>query len=69
MAQEQAGRVLRSASWRAVLTAAVLATWPAQPLRRTPAEWDAVRAAVPGGEHLPSSVIRALRVPKIHPCG
>lgn len=31
MAQEQAGRVLRSASWRAALTAAVLATWPAQP--------------------------------------
>jgi hypothetical protein len=59
MAQEQAGRVLRSASWRAGLTAAVLATWPAQPLKRTPAEWDAVRSAVPGGEHLPSSVIRA----------
>jgi hypothetical protein len=59
MAQEQAGRVLRSASWRAGLTAAMLATWPAQPLKRTPAEWDAVRGAVPGGEHLPSSVIRA----------
>jgi hypothetical protein len=59
MAQEQAGRILRSASWRAALTAAVLATWPAQPLRRTPQEWDAVRAAAPGGEHLPSSVIRA----------
>jgi hypothetical protein len=59
MAQEQAGRVLRSASWRAGLTAAVLATWPTQPLRRTPAEWDAVRGAVPGGEHLPSSVINA----------
>jgi hypothetical protein len=58
MAQEQAGRALRSASWHAGLTAAVLATWPAQPLRRAPQEWDAVRAAVPGGEHLPSSVIR-----------
>jgi hypothetical protein len=59
MAQEQAGRVLRSASWRAALTAAVMATWPAQPLARTREEWDAVRAAVPGGERLPSSVIRA----------
>jgi hypothetical protein len=59
MAQEQAGRVLRSASWHARLTAAVLGTWPVLPLRRTPEEWDAVRGAVPGGEHLPSSAIRA----------
>ena len=58
MAQEQAGRVLRSGSWRAGLTAAVLETWPTKPLKRTPGEWDAIRDAVPGGEHLPSSVIR-----------
>jgi hypothetical protein len=58
MAQE-AGRLLRSAAWRAALTSAVLAAWPARPEERTPAEWDAVRAAVPGGEHVPSAVIRA----------
>jgi hypothetical protein len=59
MAQEQAGRSLRSAQWRAELTAAVLATWPADPDKRIREEWDAVRAAVPGGAHLPSSVIRS----------
>jgi hypothetical protein len=59
MAQEQAGRVLRSACWRDALTRAVAGTWPADPAKRTPEEWDAVRAAVPGGEHLPSAVIRA----------
>ncbi|GAQ51794.1 putative transposase DNA-binding domain protein [Streptomyces acidiscabies] len=57
MVQEQAGRMLRSAAWRAALTAGVLATWPADPARRTAAEWDAVRDAVPGGRSLPSSVI------------
>jgi len=57
MAQEQAGRSLRSAQWRAELAAGVLAAWPADPDKRTSAEWDAVRAAVPGGAHLPSSVI------------
>ncbi|MBP2327754.1 hypothetical protein JOF56_008139 [Kibdelosporangium banguiense] len=61
MAQEQAGRVLRSAKWRAGLTAAVLATWPAVPAKRTPQEWDAVRQAIgqaiAGGQHQPSSVI------------
>ncbi|MEV5488639.1 zinc ribbon domain-containing protein [Streptomyces bobili] len=59
MAQEQAGRTLRSAKWRADLTAGVIATWPAEPGRRTPQEWDAVREAIPGGRHLPSSVIRS----------
>jgi hypothetical protein len=58
LAQEQAGRTLRSAQWRAELATGILATWPADPDKRTSAEWDAVRAAVPGGEHLPSSVIR-----------
>jgi hypothetical protein len=59
MTQEQAGRVLRSAAWRAALVAGLLATWPADPGSRTAQEWDAARAAVPGGQHLPSSVIRA----------
>jgi hypothetical protein len=59
MAQEQAGRLLRSAKWRAGLTASVIATWPADPAERTAEEWDAVRDAVPGGRHLPSSVIKS----------
>ncbi|MFG3691445.1 hypothetical protein, partial [Micromonospora sp. NPDC047740] len=59
MAQEQAGRALRSASWRAEVTGGVLATWPADPRKRTPAEWDQVRASIPGGEHLPSSIIKS----------
>ncbi|MEU6348114.1 zinc ribbon domain-containing protein [Streptomyces sp. NPDC047072] len=59
MAQEQAGRLLRSAKWRAGLTAGVLAVWPADPDRRTPGEWDAVREAVPDGRHLPAGVIRS----------
>jgi hypothetical protein len=59
MAQEQAGRTLRSACWRDDLTRAVTATWPANPAKRTPEEWDAVRAAMTGGEHVPSAVIRA----------
>ncbi|MCJ0871007.1 transposase [Streptomyces sp. AP-93] len=57
MAQELAGRLLRSVKWRGDLTAGVLTTWPAQPARRTGLEWDAVREAVPGGWNLPSSVI------------
>jgi hypothetical protein len=59
MAQETAGRALRSAKWRADLTAGVLRTWPADPAKRTAGEWDAVRQAVPGGQHLPSSVIKS----------
>ncbi|SCF18654.1 hypothetical protein GA0074695_4134 [Micromonospora viridifaciens] len=58
MAQEQAGRVLRSVKWRADLTAGVLSTWPADPRKRTPAEWEQVRTAIPGGESLASSVIK-----------
>ncbi|MEO6090009.1 MAG: hypothetical protein ABIQ18_43560 [Umezawaea sp.] len=58
MAQEQAGRVLRSVTWRAEVTAGVLRTWPADPAKRTAREWDAVRDAVPGGRYLPSSVIK-----------
>ncbi|MGP3919601.1 zinc ribbon domain-containing protein [Nonomuraea sp. 10N515B] len=59
MAQEQAGRSLRGAQWRAELTAGVLATWPADPDQRTAAEWEAVREAIPAGRHLPGSVIKA----------
>jgi hypothetical protein len=59
MAQEQAGRLLRSAAWRAALTGAIVTTWPADPGKRTPEEWDAVRAAAPGGEHVPSGIIGA----------
>ncbi|MEU5938531.1 zinc ribbon domain-containing protein [Micromonospora sp. NPDC047548] len=57
MAQEQAGRALRSVKWRADLTAGVLSTWPADPRKRTTQEWEQVRQAVPGGEYLPSGVI------------
>ncbi|MCX5560889.1 zinc ribbon domain-containing protein [Streptomyces sp. NBC_00038] len=59
MAQEWAGRTLRAAKWRADLTAGVLAAWPADPARRSPQEWDAAREAVPGGQSLPSSVIKS----------
>ncbi|WP_231972213.1 transposase [Nocardiopsis alborubida] len=57
MAQEMAGRILRSAQWRADLTTGVLAVWPADPAKRTPAEWGQVRARVSGGKHLPSTII------------
>ncbi|MEV7520478.1 zinc ribbon domain-containing protein [Streptomyces sp. NPDC091371] len=59
MAQEQAGRALRSAKWRADLACGVLATWPCDPAKRTADEWDAVRDAVPGGQFLPDSVIKS----------
>jgi Putative transposase DNA-binding domain len=58
MAQEQAGRILRSACQRAALTIAITGTWPAQPGKRTAEEWDQVRAAIPGGDRMPSAVIR-----------
>ena len=59
MALEQAGRILRSACWRDGLIRAVTATWPADPGKRTPEEWDSVRAAVPGGKRIPSASFRA----------
>ncbi|MFI9325897.1 transposase, partial [Kitasatospora aureofaciens] len=59
MAQEQAGRALRSVTWRADMVSGVLATWPGDPAKRATEEWDAVRAAVPGGDYLPSSVIKS----------
>ncbi|MGW8779580.1 zinc ribbon domain-containing protein [Streptomyces sp. NPDC055796] len=58
MAQEQAGRTLRSAQWRAELVSGVLGSWPADPSGRTADEWVQVRAAVPGGRHLSSGVIK-----------
>ncbi|MGW5672765.1 zinc ribbon domain-containing protein [Micromonospora sp. NPDC003776] len=59
MAQEQAGRALRSVQWRADLTTGVLASWPADPRKRTPQEWDQVREAIPGGKDLPANVVKA----------
>ncbi|MFI1333241.1 transposase [Streptomyces sp. NPDC020845] len=59
IAQEQAGRVLRSAWWRAEITAALLATWPADPARRTVAEWEALRAALPDGGVVATGVLLA----------
>jgi hypothetical protein len=58
MAQEQAGRTLRSAGRRADVVAGILRTWPATPRRRTAAEWEAVRGAIDGGRDLPGSVIK-----------
>lgn len=50
VAEEQAGRALRSAWWRSEITDAILATWPtgpdADPLRRTEAQWAALRGRV-----------------------
>ncbi|MHA5049341.1 zinc ribbon domain-containing protein [Streptomyces sp. SD15] len=61
VAEEQAGRVLRSAQWRAQVVDAVLATWPADnsdPLGRTEAQWEALRTACPDGQGVPASVLR-----------
>ncbi|GAB2959630.1 hypothetical protein GCM10023080_019450 [Streptomyces pseudoechinosporeus] len=46
-AQEYAARTLRLALHRRALVAAVLAAWPADPFRRTEAEWTALRALLP----------------------
>ena len=59
MTQEQAGRQLRSATWRSQVVAGIVSTWPADPAKRTPDEWDQVRDAIPGGDFLPPSVIRS----------
>ncbi|WP_406217221.1 zinc ribbon domain-containing protein [Streptomyces canus] len=60
VAEEQAGRALRSAWWRSEITDAVLATWPdADPLRRTETEWAVLRAACPDGQAVAASVLRA----------
>ncbi|MFC9299618.1 hypothetical protein ACFTWH_28710 [Streptomyces sp. NPDC057011] len=44
---------------RAELAAGVLGSWPVDPARRTEEEWVKVRAAVPGGQHVPSCVIKS----------
>ncbi|NGO46657.1 zinc ribbon domain-containing protein, partial [Streptomyces ureilyticus] len=48
-AEEYAARTLRLALHRRTVVAAVLATWPADPHRRTQAEWTALRALLPSG--------------------
>ncbi|MER5223320.1 zinc ribbon domain-containing protein [Streptomyces flaveus] len=48
-AEEYAARTLRLALHRRTLLAAILATWPADPFRRTGAEWAALRALLPTG--------------------
>jgi hypothetical protein len=58
MAQEQAGRILRGAQHRAELTGGILKTWPVDPDKRTAAEWDAAREAIPEGRSLSSGVIK-----------
>ncbi|MDD9379965.1 zinc ribbon domain-containing protein [Streptomyces sp. ZAF1911] len=61
VAEEQAGRVLRSSEWRAGLVGAVLETWPAggDPMKRSVEEWAALRAACPQGAAVPASVFRS----------
>ncbi|WP_433186270.1 zinc ribbon domain-containing protein [Actinoallomurus sp. CA-150999] len=59
MAQEQAGRILRGAQHRAEKVTGILATWPADPAKRTQAEWHAVREAIRDGRALSGSVIKA----------
>lgn len=48
-AQEYAARTLRLALHRRTIVTAVLATWPADPGRRTEAEWTALRKLLPAG--------------------
>ncbi|MDH6622705.1 hypothetical protein M2271_000492 [Streptomyces sp. LBL] len=47
--EEYAARTLRLALHRRNIVAAVLATWPADPSRRTEAEWAALRRLLPAG--------------------
>jgi len=47
--EEQAARMLRAAVYRRSVVAAVLGCWPADPGRRTDAEWQALRAVLPAG--------------------
>ncbi|MCJ0870661.1 zinc ribbon domain-containing protein [Streptomyces sp. AP-93] len=48
-AEEYAARTLRLALHRRSLVAAVLATWPADPGRRSEADWTALRTLLPAG--------------------
>ncbi|MCA2175896.1 transposase [Nonomuraea glycinis] len=45
-AEEEAARALRLALHRRAVLAAIIATWPADPGRRTDADWTALRAAL-----------------------
>ncbi|MHB9862115.1 zinc ribbon domain-containing protein [Streptomyces sp. YIM S03343] len=47
--QEQAARTLRLALHRRAVVGALLAAWPADPSRRTQAEWAALREVLPVG--------------------
>ena len=49
IAEEEAARALRLALHRRAILAAVCATWPVDPSRRSEAEWRALRAALPAG--------------------
>ncbi|MER5182631.1 zinc ribbon domain-containing protein [Streptomyces sp. NPDC002896] len=48
-AEEYAARTLRLAVHRRTIVTAILATWPADPRRRTEAEWAALRKLLPAG--------------------
>ncbi|MER5185715.1 transposase, partial [Streptomyces sp. NPDC002896] len=48
-AQEYAARALRLAVHRRTIVAAILATWPVDPHRRSEVEWRALRAVLPSG--------------------
>ncbi|MEU4159106.1 transposase [Actinoplanes sp. NPDC026670] len=48
-AEEHAARLLRLAVHREQLVQAITGTWPADPLRRTAVEWQALWAALPAG--------------------
>ncbi|WP_405884750.1 transposase [Streptomyces sp. NBC_01384] len=54
--EEYAARTLRLALHRRSIVAAVLATWPDDPRRRTEAEWTALRALLPA--HVSGAEIR-----------
>lgn len=49
IAEEEAARALRLAVHRRAIIAALIATWPADPLARTDDEWSALRALLPEG--------------------
>ncbi|MCW2887366.1 MAG: hypothetical protein QOE54_5202 [Streptosporangiaceae bacterium] len=46
---EEAARALRLAGYRRSILAAIIATWPADPGKRTGTEWKDLRAALPDG--------------------
>ncbi|MGX1907462.1 zinc ribbon domain-containing protein [Streptomyces phaeochromogenes] len=48
-AEEYAARALRLALHRRSILTAILATWPADAMRRSAGEWTALRAALPSG--------------------